>query len=201
MKKVGFIGLGTMGFPIASNLADAGYELYLGYHSNRKPADALKEKGAVICETYREVAENAEYIFTVLPNDKQVEEVIFGENGLWSGLKKGSFVIDMSTIDLTRSRQFAIRLKDKGVSFLDAPISGGPKGAKEGTMAIMAGGEREAFENCRELFEQIGKTIIYCGANGLGLAAKMANNLIAAAEMAAISEASLPCCKSRNRPG
>lgn len=189
MKKLGFIGLGTMGLPIATNLINAGYELYVGYHSNRKPAEALADKGAVICSTYAEVAENSDVIFTVVPNDKEVEEIIFGGNGLLKGLSAGNTVIDMSTIDLTRSREFAARLKEKGVNFLDAPISGGPGGASAGTLAIMVGGEKSVFDECKAILEVIGNNIVYCGTNGLGLAAKMANNLIVAAEKAAIAEA------------
>ena len=189
MKRIGFIGLGAMGFPIAANLLRAGYPLFVGIHRNRKPAEMLAEKGAVICETYQEVARNSDTIFTIVPDDPEVEEVIFGENGLWDGLKRSSTIIDMSTIDLTRSREFAVRLTGKAVHFLDAPVSGGPGGAKAATIAIMVGGDPEVFEDNRSLFDAIAKTIVYCGANGLGLAAKMANNLIVAAELAAISEA------------
>lgn len=189
MKKIGFIGLGTMGFPIATNLINAGYQLYVGFHNNRKPAEIVAQKGAVICNTYREVAENSDVIFTVVPNDKEVEEVIFGENGLEEGLRAGCIVIDMSTIDLTRSREFGMRLKEKGVYFFDAPISGGPNGASAGTLAIMVGGDKKVFEEISEILNVIGKNIIYCGPSGLGLAAKMANNLIVASEMAAIAEA------------
>jgi 2-hydroxy-3-oxopropionate reductase len=189
MKKIGFIGLGAMGFPIAANLLQAGYPLFIGFHRNRKPAELLAEKGATVCENYQEVASHSDTIFTIVPDDPEVEEVIFGKNSLWNGLKKGSTIIDMSTIDLTKSREFAIRLKEKDVHFLDAPVSGGPGGAKAATIAIMVGGDPEVFEEQKPLFDVIAKTIIYCGANGLGLAAKMANNLIVAAEMAAISEA------------
>jgi 3-hydroxyisobutyrate dehydrogenase-like beta-hydroxyacid dehydrogenase len=189
MKNIGFIGLGAMGFPIASNLLNAGYSLYVGFHRDKAPAELLAQKGAVICETYKEVASHSDTIFTVVPADREVEEVIFGENGLSQGLHEGSTIIDMSTIDLTRSRAFALRLQGNGVCFLDAPISGGPKGAAAGTLAIMVGGNRAAFEENKSLLAVIGKTIIYCGSNGMGLAAKMANNLIVAAEMAAISEA------------
>jgi 2-hydroxy-3-oxopropionate reductase len=196
MKNIGLIGLGAMGFPIAANLIKAGYPLRVGIHQNREPAELLAQKGAVICATYREVASHSDTIFTVVPADKEVEEVIFGENGLWEGLREGSTIIDMSTIDLTRSREFALRLQAKGVNFLDAPISGGPKGAAAGTMAVMVGGSKAVFEDHRELWVAIGKTIVYCGGNGLGLAAKMANNLIAAAEMAAISEATCLAVKA-----
>ena len=189
MKKIGFIGLGAMGFPIASNLIKAGHMLYVGVHQKRERADSLAQKGAIICNTYREVASHADTIFTVVPSEKEVEAVIFGKDGLAHGLRKGSTVIDMSTIDLTKSREFAARLNDQGVGFLDAPVSGGPQGASAGTMAIMIGGKREIFERHSEVFAAIGKTIVYCGGSGLGLAAKMANNLIVAAEMAAISEA------------
>ncbi len=189
MKSIGFIGLGAMGFPIASNLLNAGYSLYVGYHRDKRPAEVLAQKGAVICGTYKEVASHSDTIFTVVPADREVEEVIFGENGLREGLREGSTIIDMSTIDLTRSREFALRLQENGVCFLDAPISGGPKGAAAGTLAIMVGGNRAAFDENKSLLDVIGKTIIYCGSNGMGLAAKMANNLIVAAEMAAISEA------------
>jgi 2-hydroxy-3-oxopropionate reductase len=189
MKSIGFIGLGAMGFPIASNLLNAGYSLYVGFHRDRAPAELLAQKGAVICGTYKEVASHSDTIFTVVPADREVEEVIFGENGLSEGLKKGSTIIDMSTVDLTRSREFALRLQEKGCYFLDAPISGGPKGAAAGTLAIMVGGNKEVFEENKPLLALIGKTIVYCGSNGMGLAAKMANNLIVAAELTAISEA------------
>jgi 2-hydroxy-3-oxopropionate reductase len=189
MKNIGFIGLGAMGFPIASNLLNAGYSLYVGYHRDKRPAELLAQKGAVICETYKEVASHSDTLFTVVPADREVEEIIFGENGLREGLKKGSTIIDMSTIDLTRSREFALRLLEKGAHFLDAPISGGPKGAAAGTLAIMVGGDKKVVDENRALLDVIGKTIVYCGSNGMGLAAKMANNLIVAAEMAAISEA------------
>lgn len=196
MKRIGFIGLGTMGLPIASNLVKAGYELHVGYHSNRGPAEEIAQRGAVICDTYREVAEYSDVVFTVVPNDKEVEEVIFGVNGLIDGLKPGGTVIDMSTIDLTRSREFADRLKEKGINFLDAPISGGPAGASAGTLAIMIGGDKTVFDETREIFDVIGKSIVYCGPNGLGLAAKLANNLIVAAEMAAIAEAACMAVKA-----
>lgn len=189
MKSIGFIGLGAMGFPIASNLLSAGYSLYVGFHRDKAPAEVLAQKGAVICGTYKEVAAHSDILFTVVPSDREVEEVIFGENGLCEGLHEGSAIIDMSTIDLIRSREFALRLQKQGVCFLDAPISGGPKGAAAGTLAIMIGGNKEVFEENRALLDVIGKTIVYCGSNGMGLAAKMANNLIVAAEMAAISEA------------
>ncbi|RXT06559.1 NAD(P)-dependent oxidoreductase [Ammoniphilus sp. CFH 90114] len=189
MKKIGFIGLGAMGSPIARNLVQAGYPLYVTYHRNKKPAEELQEKGAVICHSYQELAEAVDVIFTCVPDSPEMEEVLFGEKGLEAGLKQGHVIFDMSTIDLTLSKKFAKRLEVKGVYFFDAPISGGTKGAKNATLAIMAGGDQEIFEENRAILEAIGKTIVYCGSNGLGLAAKMANNLIAASQQVAISEA------------
>lgn len=189
MKKIGFVGLGTMGLPIATNLVNAGYQLYVGFNRNRKPAELMEKKGAVICNTYKEVAQNSDVIFTVVPNANEVEQVVFGKDGLVEGIKPGSIIMDMSTIDLTRSREFAERLKEKGALFMDAPVSGGPEGASAATLAIMVGGDKQAFEDSREILNSVGKTVVYCGSNGLGLAAKMANNLIAGAEMAAIAEA------------
>jgi 3-hydroxyisobutyrate dehydrogenase-like beta-hydroxyacid dehydrogenase len=189
MKKIGFIGLGAMGLPIADNILKSGYALYAGYHSNRKPAEQLADKGAVICESFREVAEHSDVVFTVVPDAQQVEEVIFGPNGLLEGLRPGTAIFDMSTIDMTISMDIGRRLEAQGIHFFDAPISGGPKGAQSAALSIMVGGDRTVFEDCRPVLEAIGKTIVYCGTNGLGLAAKMANNLIASSQMVAISEA------------
>jgi 2-hydroxy-3-oxopropionate reductase len=189
MDKIGFLGLGAMGLPIAENLLKAGHPLYVGYHHNRTPAERLAEQGAVLCEAYKEVAASADVVFTILPDAPQVEAALFAAGGLAEGLRPGAVVFDMSTIDLTRSREFAQRLGTQGVHFFDAPVSGGPKGAQAATMAIMVGGKRELFERYRPLLETIGKSIVYCGDSGLGLAAKMANNLITAAQTVAISEA------------
>lgn len=189
MKKIGFIGLGTMGLPIATNLMNANYQLYVGFHQDKRPAEYLSERGAIICSSYKDVAFHSDVIFTVVPDARQVEEVVFGTNGLAEGIKEGSTIIDMSTIDLLKSREFAARLNEINVNFLDAPISGGPKGASSATLAIMVGGNQTVFQSNKEIFDTIGKNIVYCGSNGLGLAAKMANNLIASAQMVAISEA------------
>ena len=198
MKNIGFIGLGAMGFPIARNLQNAGYQLYLGCHVDRSKAELLEKEGAVICNSFQEVAAQSEVIFTVVPCDSDVEQVIF--NGLWPALRPGTIIIDLSTIDLVNSRGFAAQLQEKGVHFLDAPISGGVKGAQDGTLVIMVGGDREICDSCAPLFAPIAKNVVYCGANGMGLAAKAANNLIAAAEMAAISEAAALAVKAGIAP-
>jgi 2-hydroxy-3-oxopropionate reductase len=189
VKNVGFVGLGAMGAPMAANVLAGGHRLAVGVHRSRAAADELAGKGAVVCGSWREVGEKSDVVFTVLPNTPEVEEVIFGEAGLAAGLKRGSVIFETSTIDLTASREFAQRLASGGVTLLDAPISGGVAGARNASLAIMVGGDKAGFERHRDLLELLGKTIVYCGGNGLGLAAKMANNLIVCAEMAAISEA------------
>ncbi len=186
--KIGFIGLGAMGLPMAENLIKDGHRLNLGYHHNRQPAERLSGQGAVIYESYQEVGFNSDTVFLCVPDAPQVEECIFSEDGLASALKKGSTIIDTSTIDLTLSQGFAAKLSEKSINFLDAPISGGPGGAAAGTLAIMVGGKEAVFKQHEEVFKSIGKTIVYCGENGMGLAAKMANNLIAATTVVAIAE-------------
>ena len=189
MKNVGLVGLGSMGAPMAGNILAGGHRLAVAVHRSRTAADELAARGAVLCKSWREVGEKSEVVFTVVPNTPEVEEAIFGKDGLAQGLKPGSVLFEMSTIDLTASREFARRLEPAGVLLLDAPISGGVAGARSGSLAIMVGGDRAAFERHKDLLGLLGKTIVYCGGNGLGLAAKMANNLIVLAEMAAISEA------------
>ena len=196
IQRVGFIGLGTMGLPIARNLIKAGYSLFVGYHIRRDSAKEMEDLGAKVCTTFREVAENSDVIFTVLPNANEVEETLFSKNGLAEGLKEGSIVIDMSTIDLFLSRGFAERLQKQKVTFVDAPISGGPQGAQAGTLAIMVGAEPEIFERIESLLQAIGKKIICCGQSGLGLAAKLANNLIVGATIASVSESAALAVKA-----
>jgi 2-hydroxy-3-oxopropionate reductase len=188
-KKIGFIGLGAMGLPIARNLLMAGHTLFLGCHINRKPAIELEKKGAVICHSYAEVATQAEVIFLILPDAKEIDEVLFAVHGVVSGMTPGKIVVDMSTIDLFKSKTFAEKLAEVDCEYIDAPVSGGPLGAEKGTLAIMIGAKEQTFEQIRGLLSAIAKTIVYCGENGLGLAAKMANNLIASSTIIAISEA------------
>ncbi len=189
MKNVGFVGLGAMGAPMAANILAGGHRLAVGVHRSRAAAEGLAARGAALCGTWREVGEKSDVVFTVVPNTPEVEEVIAGRDGLAEGLKPGSVIFEMSTIDLTASRALAERLAPRGITLLDAPISGGVAGAKNGSLAIMIGGDKAAVEKHRDLLDLLGKTIVYCGGNGLGLAAKLANNLIVCAEMTAISEA------------
>lgn len=188
-KKIGFIGLGAMGFPIAKNLLKAGHTLFLGYHINKSPALQLESAGAIICSSYREVATQAEIIFLILPDAKEIEEVLFNDQGVMSGISAGTIIVDMSTIDLFKSRVFAQRVAESHCEYVDAPVSGGPAGAEKASLAIMLGSKPHVYAQLEYLLPAIAKTIVYCGDNGLGLAAKMANNLVAASTIVAISEA------------
>ncbi len=189
MAKTGVIGLGAMGFPVAVNLIEGGHELYVTYHSNKQPALELEKRGARICSSPREVAQNADLIFLVLPDAPEVEETLFSADGVAAGIRPDGTVFDMSTIDLTRSREFAGRLAAVGGRFLDAPISGGPEGAAAATLAIMVGGDENAFKQYLPILQSLGKSVVHCGESGMGLAAKMANNLLAGAQFAAMAEA------------
>jgi 2-hydroxy-3-oxopropionate reductase len=189
VKNVGFVGLGAMGAPMAANILAAGHKLAVGFHRSRAAADDLAAKGASLCDSWKQVGQQSDVVFTVVPDAPEVEQVLFGKDGLAEGLKPGSVVFEMSTIDLTASRDFARRLAERKVILLDAPISGGVPGARGGSLAIMVGGDKASFESHRDLLGVLGKAIVYCGSNGLGLAAKLANNLIALSSMAAIAEA------------
>ena len=138
--KIGYIGIGIMGLPMAGNLLKAGHSLYLHNRTSSK-CDALATQGATVCESPAEVAENAEVVFINVPDTPDVEQVIFGSNGISQSARAGLIVIDNSTISPSATRQFAERLKDKGIDYLDAPVSGGDVGAQKGTLAIMVGGD------------------------------------------------------------
>ncbi len=189
MAKIGVIGLGAMGYPIAEHVLEGSNELYVTFHTDKRPAQSLVSKGAVLCRTPMEAAGFCEMILLVLPDSPQVEEVLFSDQGIAAVPAKNITVIDMSTIDLVKSQEFASRAASSGITYLDAPISGGPQGAKDASLSIMVGGDKEAFLASQALLNTLGKTVVHCGKNGMGLAAKMANNLIAAAQMTAISEA------------
>jgi 2-hydroxy-3-oxopropionate reductase len=189
VKNVGFVGLGAMGAPMAANILAAGHKLAVGFHRSRAAADELVAKGARMCGSWSQVGQQSDVVFTVVPDAPEVEQVLFGKDGLAEGLKPGSVVFEMSTIDITASRDFARRLAERKIVLLDAPISGGVAGARGGSLAIMVGGDKTAFENNRDLLGVLGKNLTYCGGSGLGLAAKLANNLISLSSMIAISEA------------
>ena len=189
MAKIGVIGLGSMGYPIAEHILEGENELYVTFHADKNPAQSLVSKGAVLCSSPKEIAGFCEIILLVLPDSPQVEEVLFSDQGIAAVQPKNITVIDMSTIDLVKSQEFALRAASLGITYLDAPISGGPQGAKDASLSIMVGGDKEAFLASQAILKTLGKTVVHCGKNGMGLAAKMANNLIAATQMAVISEA------------
>ena len=184
--KIGFIGLGLMGRPMAANLIDAGHELFI----NRvKPVSQfLVEKGATACDTPKAVAEAAEIIITIVPDTPDVEAVLFGENGVADGLSEGKMVIDMSSISPVETKAFAEKISAKGCGYLDAPVSGGEVGAKNAALTIMVGGSDADFERGKPLFEAMGKTITHVGPVGDGQTAKVANQIIVGLTIEAVAE-------------
>jgi 2-hydroxy-3-oxopropionate reductase len=183
--KLGFIGLGIMGAPMAGHLLAAGHELYV--HTRRQVPEALS--GATACASGREVAQKAEVIFTMVPDTPDVEAVLFGEAGVAAGLSKGKTVVDMSSISPIETKAFAQRINALGCDYLDAPVSGGEVGAKAGSLTIMVGGPEGAFERVLPLFQLMGKNITRVGGNGDGQTTKVANQIIVALNIAAVSEA------------
>jgi 2-hydroxy-3-oxopropionate reductase len=188
-EKVGFIGLGIMGKPMATNLMEAGYELVL-YNRTLEKAEELAEDGAAeVAANPREVAENSEIIVTMLPDSPDVRNVVAGEDGVLEGIREGVLVVDMSTISPVVTEELAARVRERGASMLDAPVSGGDVGAIEGTLSIMVGGSEEDFERARPLFEVMGNTVTHVGPTGAGQVTKAANQVVVALTIEAVSEA------------
>lgn len=185
--KIGFIGLGIMGRPMAAHLIEAGHELAL----NRvKPVSQfLVEKGGVAMQTASAVAEASEIVILMVPETGDVEQVLFGSGGIAEGLAPGKLVIDMSSISPVATKQFAARIAELGCDYVDAPVSGGEVGAKNAALTIMAGGSQEAFARALPLFERMGKTITLVGEVGAGQVAKVANQIIVGLTIAAVGEA------------
>lgn len=198
MTNVGFIGLGVMGLPMAQHLLAAGNTLFV-FEQSAKAKDAVAD-GAQACGSYKEIAEKSDVIVTMVPNTPQVEEVLFGEDGVEAGLSSGKLVIDMSSISPISTREFASRLAEKGADYLDAPVSGGEVGAKAASLTIMVGGTEEAFGRALPLFEKMGKNITHIGPVGAGQTAKVANQIIVALNIAAVGEALLFASKAGADP-
>ena len=188
MKNIGFIGLGIMGKPMCINLLKAGYNIFV-YNRNPAPAEDLRKKGCVISNSVIDLAKNCNTIITMLPNSPQSEETIIGNAGIIQSAKKGTLVIDMSSIDPLVSIKIGKKLLDKGIDFLDAPVSGAEIGAIEGKLAIMVGGESEVFEKAIPLFKVLGSSYILVGEIGAGNFTKLSNQIIVGINIAAISEA------------
>ncbi|MEO6320168.1 MAG: NAD(P)-binding domain-containing protein, partial [Polaromonas sp.] len=173
MSKLGFIGLGIMGAPMASHLIAAGHEVFL--HTRSKvPADLLTGQASA-CGSAKEVAEKADIIFLMLPDTPDVAAVLFGDEGVASGLSTGKTVVDMSSISPMKTKEFAQKVNALGCDYLDAPVSGGEVGAKAGSLTIMVGGPDETFDRVKPLFELMGKKITLVGGNGDGQTCKVAN--------------------------
>ncbi len=185
--KVGFIGLGIMGRPMAGHLLAGGYEMFVRRH--RQPVPEELAAKVTECATRREVAERAEVIILMVPDTPDVEQVLFGPDGVHEGLSPGKIVIDMSSISPTATVEFARRVEEKGCSYLDAPVSGGEVGSKNAALTIMVGGPENAFEAVRPLFELLGKNITLIGGNGAGQTCKVANQIVVALSIEAIAEA------------
>jgi 2-hydroxy-3-oxopropionate reductase len=198
MAKVGFIGLGIMGAPMALNLQKGGHKLYL--HDVKNPPAELIDGGATSCTSGAEVAKRADIIITMVPDTPHVEAVLFGENGVAAGLTAGKIVIDMSSISPIATKGFAKKINDLGCEYLDAPVSGGEVGAKAASLTIMVGGSQKAFDEVKPLFELMGKNITLVGGNGDGQTTKVANQIIVALNIQAVSEALLFASKAGADP-
>jgi 2-hydroxy-3-oxopropionate reductase len=189
-QKIGFIGLGIMGKPMVRNLAKAGFELVLNSRRQESVDEMLTEiPGAVGAATPFEVASQAEIVIMMVPDSPDVERVVFGDGGLIDAVKPGSLIIDMSTIATTSALKVHEAVAAKGGQALDAPVSGGDKGAIAGTLSIMVGGEADAFERAKPVFEAMGKTIVHCGGPGAGQTVKSANQIAVAVNIAGLAEA------------
>lgn len=186
--KIGFIGLGIMGKPMARNLMKKGHELVVSGH-NKAVAAEFEKDGAKVFDTPREIAANSDIVITMLPNSPQVEEVVLGKDGVIEGAKKGSCVIDMSSIAPLSSRKVAAELEKVGVDMLDAPVSGGEPKAIDGTISVMVGGKQEVFDKYKDVIGCMAASVVRTGDIGAGNATKLANQIIVAINIAAVSEA------------
>nr|WP_315233536.1 2-hydroxy-3-oxopropionate reductase [uncultured Albidiferax sp.] len=205
--KLGFIGLGIMGAPMALHLVKAGHQVF--FHAPRKVHPSIAESSATRCASAAEVARNADIVFTMVPDTPDVEAVLFGEDGIATGLAAGSLmedgssrkiIVDMSSISPIATKTFALKINALGADYIDAPVSGGEVGAKAASLTIMCGGPEAAFETVRPLLELMGKNITLVGGNGDGQTTKVANQIIVALNIAAVGEALLFASKAGADP-
>ena len=196
--KLGFIGLGIMGLPMAGHLLAAGHELFA--QSRSGVPQALRDAGAQACHTATEVAQQADIIFTMVPDTPHVQEVLFGEHGVALGLSAGKTVVDMSSISPIATKQFAAQIQALGCDYLDAPVSGGEVGAKAASLTIMVGATDASFARLKPLFELMGKNITLVGGVGDGQTCKVANQIIVALNIEAVGEALLFAAKAGADP-
>ncbi|MDA9137860.1 NAD(P)-dependent oxidoreductase [Candidatus Pelagibacter ubique] len=197
MKNIGFIGIGLMGFPMAKNILKSAYNLK-AYNRSQDKADRLKEFGAEISISIKEVVTNSDAIITMLTDDSAVEKVM-GSNEFISNIKEGATVIDMSSVNPVITKKYAEILKQKNINYLDAPVSGGTIGAEEASLAIMVGGDEETFKNCYELLKKMGNPTLV-GPVSSGQISKLANQIIVGVTIGAVAEAVTLCEKSGTNP-
>ncbi len=198
--KIGFIGLGIMGAPMAGHLLAGGHEIVSVIHKNPAPKQLL-DAGLKIVDSPRSVAKASDIIIIMVPDTPQVEQVLFGQNGVADGLSANELVIDMSSISPIDTVEFATKIKNKGCGYLDAPVSGGELGAKAASLTIMVGGSEEDFMRATPIFELMGKNITLVGENGVGQTTKVANQIVVALTIEAVGEAMIFASKAGADPG
>ncbi len=186
-KRVSFIGLGEMGAFMAKNLIKRGFKLTV-YDVAEKPVKELQALGAKSAATCKEAAETSDVIIIMVRDDSQIDQVLYGESGVWEGVKAGSVIIINSTVAPLHCQRIASQGEEKGIKVLDAPVSGGWIGAEAGTLTFMIGGDKEAFGECRPVFEAMGKNLFYLGGSGMGEVCKLVNNFLMAINLATLSE-------------
>jgi 3-hydroxyisobutyrate dehydrogenase len=188
LKRIGFIGLGLMGSGMSLNILKAGFPLTVWNRTTAR-TEPLAKAGAKVAKSPREVAEQSDIVIDIVTDSKDVEEVLLGPNGVIYGAKSGTIVIDMSTISPIRTREMAARFKEKGIRMLDAPVSGGDVGARNGTLSIMVGGDKDAFDEAVPVFQAMGKTITHIGGHGDGQICKAVNQILVGMNMLGVAEA------------
>jgi len=195
MSKIGFIGLGIMGRPMAGHLQAGDHELFVVKHRSSIPQELL-DGGASECASAKEVTEKSDIVITMVPDTPDVEAVLFGGNGVADGLSAGKTLIDMSSISPIKTKEFAAKIKDLGCDYVDAPVSGGEVGAKAAALTIMVGADEKVFERVKPLFDLMGKNITLVGEIGAGQTCKVANQIVVALNIEAVSEALLFASKA-----
>jgi 2-hydroxy-3-oxopropionate reductase len=198
MIDIGFIGLGTMGRPMAGHLLAAGHRVLL--HDVAPVAPELIAAGGIACKSAKEVAEEVDAVIIMVPDTPHVEAVLFGKDGVAAGISKGKIVVDMSSISPLATKEFAKKIEALGADYLDAPVSGGEVGAKAASLTIMVGGPERAFNTMKAIFDKMGENVTHVGANGDGQTTKVANQIIVALTIEAVSEALLFASKAGADP-
>ena len=198
MSKVGFIGLGIMGTPMAANLIAGGHALFL--YGRKRPAAELTDSGAVACASAKKLAERSDIVIIMVPDTPDVGSVLFSETGVAAGLSKGKIVVDMSSISPIETKEYAARIEPLGCDYPDAPVSGGEVGTKAALLTIMVGGKAVVFEKLRPLFSLLGKNITRVGGVGDGQTCKVANQIIVALTIQAVGESPSVCLQGRCGP-